>query len=99
MFLGSFAVISVRTTILVPSSNSGSAADPLTLVRGMLLQVVTALGPIFGKLPEGGFGYFDGMTSEKVDSQVRGHPRGSYDDWIPPVKGTIVVLPKKSVGI
>jgi len=46
--------------------------DPATLSPDLFAgvqQVVTALGPIFGKLPEGGFGYFDGMTSEKVDSQ------------------------------
>jgi len=30
-------------------------------------QVAVSLGPVFGRLPEGGMGYFDGMTSEAVD--------------------------------
>jgi hypothetical protein len=35
----------------------------------LLLQVVYALGPVAGRLPEGGFGYIDNMTPERVEAQ------------------------------
>jgi hypothetical protein len=31
--------------------------------------VVYALGPVAGRLPEGGFGYIDNMTPERVEAQ------------------------------
>jgi hypothetical protein len=33
------------------------------------VQVVYALGPVAGRLPEGGFGYIDNMTPERVEAQ------------------------------
>jgi hypothetical protein len=32
-------------------------------------QVVTCLGGVFGPLPEGGMGYIDGMSPERVEAQ------------------------------
>ncbi|KAK9820647.1 hypothetical protein WJX81_005527 [Elliptochloris bilobata] len=37
------------------------------LWRGVT-QTAIAVGPVFGKLPGGGMGYLDGMTSERVDA-------------------------------
>jgi hypothetical protein len=31
--------------------------------------VVLAVGPVFGKLPDGKMGYLDDLTSERVDAQ------------------------------
>eukprot|EP00959_Pyramimonas_sp_CCMP1952_P154842 3239348-Pyramimonas_sp.AAC.1 len=44
-------------------------ADTLTsdLFQGVT-QVVNTLGPVFGRLPDGSFGYFDDMTSERVEN-------------------------------
>jgi hypothetical protein len=35
----------------------------------LLLQVVSALGPVAGRLPDGSFGYIDGMSPERVETQ------------------------------
>jgi hypothetical protein len=40
---------------------------PLLLL--LLLQVVSALGPVAGRLPDGSFGYIDGMSPERVEAQ------------------------------
>jgi hypothetical protein len=48
------------------------------------VQVVTALGPVFGKLPEGGFGFFDGMTSEKVDAEGVANVAAAAKALLPP---------------
>ena len=37
------------------------------LFRGVS-QVVTTLGPVFGRTPEGGMGYLGGMSSDVVDA-------------------------------
>ncbi|KAF8071307.1 IP5P13 [Scenedesmus sp. PABB004] len=46
--------------------------DPATLAAGLfegVSQVVYALGPVTGRLPEGGFGFLDGMSPERVEAQ------------------------------
>ncbi|CAL8465559.1 g5095 [Coccomyxa elongata] len=47
--------------------------DPESLNRPELWkgvsQVACAVGPVFGKLPDGKMGYLDDMTSERVDAQ------------------------------
>eukprot|EP00899_Mesostigma_viride_P022438 jgi/Mesvir1/3379/Mv05084-RA.2 len=40
---------------------------PADLFEG-ITQVVSCVGPVFGKLPEGGMGILDGMTNEAVDA-------------------------------
>lgn len=37
------------------------------------MQVVYALGPVAGRLPDGGFGYIDDMTPERVEAQGASH--------------------------
>jgi hypothetical protein len=39
----------------------------------LLLQVVSALGPVAGRLPDGSFGYIDGMSPERVETQGERH--------------------------
>jgi hypothetical protein len=35
-------------------------------------QVVSLLGPVAGRLPDGSFGYIDGMTAERVEQKGEG---------------------------
>jgi hypothetical protein len=42
---------------------------PLPPLLLLLLQVVSALGPVAGRLPDGSFGYIDGMSPERVETQ------------------------------
>jgi hypothetical protein len=61
--------------------------------------VVTALGPVFGKLPEGGFGYFDGMTSEKVDAAGVANVAAAAKAMLPPsVRQEKLVRNKRSLA-
>jgi hypothetical protein len=54
---------------------AAAAARAPLLTRGPAAgaQVVTCLGGVFGPLPEGGMGYIDGMSPERVEAQ--GGPR------------------------
>lgn len=58
-----------KTHLVVRSGVDITNADTLTsgLFQGVS-QVVNTLGPVFGQLPEGGFGFFDNMTSERVEA-------------------------------
>jgi hypothetical protein len=46
-----------------------SLSLPLTRGPAADAQVVTCLGGVFGPLPEGGMGYIDGMSPERVEAQ------------------------------
>eukprot|EP00884_Botryococcus_braunii_P010535 jgi/Botrbrau1/19483/Bobra.0714s0001.1 len=49
-------------------------------------QVVLAVGPVFGRLPEGQMGYLDDMTSERVDAQGVSSVASAAKDALPKVR-------------
>lgn len=54
--------------------------NPDTLTADLfegVTQVVCSVGPVYGRTPEGGFSYMDGMSPARVDAEV-GHFSGAY---------------------
>lgn len=47
--------------------------NPATLTADLfkgVSQVVCSVGPVYGRTPEGGFTYIDGMSPARVDAEV-----------------------------
>lgn len=51
------------------TSLTASPLPRLTAPLPHCLQVVSLLGPVAGRLPDGSFGYIDGMSPERVEQQ------------------------------
>ncbi|WIA12335.1 hypothetical protein OEZ85_012388 [Tetradesmus obliquus] len=61
---GSFGILITAAGVDVTNPATLSAE----LFEGVT-QVVSALGPVAGRLPDGSFGYIDGMSPERVETQ------------------------------
>jgi uncharacterized protein YbjT (DUF2867 family) len=60
-------------------------------------QVAMCLGPIFGRIPEGGMGYLDGMTSERVDAEGVSNIATAAKNFLPrQQKSSVEILPMRS---
>lgn len=54
-------------------TNGVDITNPSTLTPELfagVTQVVCSVGPVYGRTPEGGFAYVDGMTPARVDAEV-----------------------------
>eukprot|EP00775_Hariotina_reticulata_P006495 gene6495-6723_t len=71
--------------ILFVNSNV-DVTDPSTLTAELfkgVTQVVSALGPVAGRLPDGTFGYIDGMSPDRVEVQGMANILAALSQHVP----------------
>ncbi len=69
-----YLCINFTCSLFTPHCTDGvDITNPSTLTADLfkgVTQVVCSVGPVYGRTPEGGFEYINGMSPERVDAEV-----------------------------